>query len=111
MYSNGICNPLVSSLADAIYRGIVYIDPASKKIGRWLKRNSKTFIRNTEKVRIGAIHYAHHIKAQHVICGHTHHVEDAIIDGVRYLNPGSWTDSPAHFIGITRDRIEIAEYI
>lgn len=69
-----------------------------------------TFIRNTEKVRLGAIHYARHIKAQYVICGHTHHVEDAIIDDVRYLNPGSWTDSPAHFIGITQERIEIAEY-
>jgi UDP-2,3-diacylglucosamine pyrophosphatase LpxH len=103
--------PLLSSLADAVYRSIVYIDPASKKIGRWLKRNSKTFIRNAEKVRFGAVHYARYAKAQYVVCGHTHHVEDTIIEGVRYLNPGSWTDSPSHFIGITQDRIEIAEYL
>jgi len=102
--------PLLTDFADGLYRMSVYLNPTTKRIGRWLKRNSKTFLRNTEKVREGAISFANHRHAGTVICGHTHHVEDAIVEGIRYLNPGSWTDSPTHFVGITEDQIRVVQY-
>ena len=103
--------PLITDIADFFYRTIIHLDPAPKKMGRWIKRNSKTFMRNTEKVRKGAVQYAKHRHADIVICGHTHFVEDTYEDGVQYLNPGSWTDSPTHFVGITGDQIQVVKYI
>jgi UDP-2,3-diacylglucosamine pyrophosphatase LpxH len=29
-----------------------------------------------------------------VTCGHTHFVEDVMVNGVRYINTGSWTEEP-----------------
>lgn len=103
--------PLITDIADFLYRTIIYLDPATKKIGRWIKRNSKTFIRNTEKVRKGAVQYAKHRQADIVICGHTHYMESTVDDKIQYLNPGSWTDSPTHFVGITEDQIQVVKYI
>jgi UDP-2,3-diacylglucosamine pyrophosphatase LpxH len=80
------------------------------RVGRWLKRNSKTFIRNAQIVRNRAISYAQHKKADIIICGHTHHPEDIKVDNIRYLNSGSWTDSPAHFIGFSGERLEVVPF-
>ena len=36
-----------------------------------------------------------------VTCGHTHYPEDRIINGVRYINTGAWTEFPAFCLHIT----------
>ena len=33
-----------------------------------------------------------------VICGHTHYPEDRVFNGIRYMNTGAWTESPAFYI-------------
>ncbi len=33
-----------------------------------------------------------------VACGHTHYPEDRFFEGIRYINTGSWTESPAYCI-------------
>jgi UDP-2,3-diacylglucosamine pyrophosphatase LpxH len=38
-----------------------------------------------------------------VLAGHTHHAMDVMHDGVRYVNSGSWTDKPSHFVVVTHD--------
>jgi hypothetical protein len=38
-------------------------------------------------------------------------MENTVEDEIKYLNPGSWTDSPTHFVGITEDLIQIVKYI
>jgi UDP-2,3-diacylglucosamine pyrophosphatase LpxH len=40
-----------------------------------------------------------------VTCGHTHYAEDVVIDGIRYLNTGAWTEAPAYFLHLTADQI------
>lgn len=101
---------LVSDIADSFYRFSILLDPIKMRLGRWLKRNSKTFIRNTIKVRERALNYAQYNNADIIICGHTHHAEEYFKDGRYYLNSGSWTDIPAHFIGITDDEMKIVPY-
>ncbi len=103
--------PLLSDIADYFYRLSISLDPVKMRIGRWLKRNSKTFIRNTVKVRERALAYARHKNADVIICGHTHHAEEVWQENRRYLNSGSWTDSPAHFIGLTKDEIKVLDYL
>ena len=101
---------IIADIADYIYRFFIYLDPVKMRFGRWLKRNSKAFIRNTQIVRTRAVNYARHKNANVIICGHTHHAEDSVLNGVRYLNSGSWTDSPAHFIGLADDQIKVISY-
>jgi len=104
--------PIIADVADYFYRFIQRISPVKSKrlISGWIKRNSKTFIRNSERVRQGAVRDAHKIGAEIAICGHTHLVDDTTGNGVRYLNPGSWTDAPSHFIGITSQQIEVVPF-
>jgi UDP-2,3-diacylglucosamine pyrophosphatase LpxH len=40
-----------------------------------------------------------------VACGHTHFAEDLVVNGIRYLNTGAWTELPAHYLHITADDI------
>lgn len=100
----------LADLADYFYRFSIYIDPIKMRFGRWLKRNTKVFIRNTQMVRNRAITYARNKNADMIICGHTHYAEDVTVDGIRYLNSGSWTDSPAHFIGFNGDQVQVVRY-
>ena len=105
-------HPLVSDIADNIYRFIL-VGPGTKRLGKWLKRASKKFIRNTGKVHEGAIQYARRKKADIVICGHTHHAEEtpAKVKGISYYNSGSWTGEHAHFIGMTKSEIKTVELV
>ncbi len=42
-----------------------------------------------------------------VVCGHTHFAEDLVLNGIRYLNTGAWTELPAHYLHITADDITL----
>ncbi len=100
----------LSDVADYFYRLSIYLDPVNMRFGRWLKRNSKTYIRNSTKVRERALAYAARKKADIIICGHTHHAEETEQDGRLYLNSGSWTDKLVHFIGLTEDEIHVVPF-
>jgi UDP-2,3-diacylglucosamine pyrophosphatase LpxH len=58
-------------------------------------------------VMINAVRSASQNGLQAVACGHTHYPEDRVIDGVRYINTGSWTELPAYFIKITSQGIDL----
>ena len=40
-----------------------------------------------------------------VTCGHTHFAEDLVLNGVRYINTGAWTELPAHYLKITSNKV------
>jgi len=40
-----------------------------------------------------------------VTCGHTHYAEDLVINGIRYINTGAWTEFPAFFLRLTTDQM------
>ena len=42
-----------------------------------------------------------------VTCGHTHYPEDRIFNGIRYINTGSWTETPAFYLRVTDDQITL----
>ena len=45
-----------------------------------------------------------------VTCGHTHAIMDIEREGVRYLNTGSWTERPLHYITVDADEIGLCLY-
>jgi UDP-2,3-diacylglucosamine pyrophosphatase LpxH len=48
-----------------------------------------------------AVNFAHENGYTAVTCGHTHFAEDLVLNGVRYINTGAWTELPAHFLYVT----------
>ena len=91
--------PFITTLAEHIYYFMQWID-RSKRIARFLKRNSKSFLNIRFNIRAKALY---HIKlSKHdVICGgHIHYAESYICpdSGKEYHNSGSFCDEPCHYL-------------
>jgi len=58
-------------------------------------------------ISTGAIRFARKNGYEAIACGHTHYVEDIKMEGVRYLNTGSWTEPPISCLLVNNDSIEL----
>jgi hypothetical protein len=68
----------------------------------------KSFYRVLRKnVTLNAVNCAVQNGFEAVTCGHTHYPEDMVVDGIRYVNTGAWTELPAHYLYITADDIAL----
>lgn len=54
-----------------------------------------------KNVMMNAVNCAIENGYKSVICGHTHYPEDRIFRGIRYINTGAWTESPAFYLLVT----------
>ena len=45
-----------------------------------------------------------------VTCGHTHFAEERYIQGIRYANTGSWTESPSHYLDIDEKEVTLKSW-
>jgi len=64
------------------------------RAARWIRRISKRWQRNSQLIERRASEYAKGRGIDYVTCGHTHLPMLSEIDGVRYLNTGTWTEHP-----------------
>lgn len=44
-----------------------------------------------------------------VTCGHLHAVDDHVVRGVRYINTGTWTESPPHYLLVNEEGMSLEE--
>jgi len=56
-------------------------------------------------IMLNAVNFAVENGYQAVTCGHTHFAEDLVINNVRYINTGAWTEYPAFYLHITPDNM------
>ena len=90
----------ITAVASTLYLWIQKVDP-EHRVSRWVKRRSKKWLRMSDKVAQDAVHHARAGGDVHVVhCGHTHQPIDKVVDGVRYVNSGSWTDKPSQYVTI-----------
>lgn len=101
--------PGLTWFADWIYRLLQLLD-RTELIALYLKRKSKTFIRSYDKVKGRAIEMAKRKGFHGVIVGHIHIPESAIVDGIHYVNSGSWTQPACTFIGIKDGKVELYDF-
>lgn len=98
--------PLLTKLADKIYRIIQKIDK-SFYLAKLAKRSSKTFLRATQQVKDKAIVYAKKNHHDVIICGHTHIATTCLEQKVEYFNSGCWTESACNYISIKDGELKI----
>ena len=55
-----------------------------------------------------AVNFAHENGYKAVTCGHTHFAEDLVLNSVRYINTGAWTELPAHFLYVTPQNMRLS---
>lgn len=62
-------------------------------------------------VMSNAVAYAskHGFKA--VACGHTHYPEDSVVQGIRYINTGSWTEKPVFCLHVDDKAIHLEQRV
>ena len=64
------------------------------RTARWIRRVSKKFQRNSQRIERGASKYAQAHGFSHVTCGHTHLPLTSEVDGIHYVNSGTWCEAP-----------------
>jgi len=105
-----INNAFLSLIAVKIYNFVQIVDFKDKRISRYIKRESKLWMRNSEKVAARAILYARFRRVDCIFCGHTHKAMQERRGKIRYYNSGCWTDIPSTYITIDGKKIEICKY-
>jgi UDP-2,3-diacylglucosamine pyrophosphatase LpxH len=61
----------------------------------------------TRHVMKHAIRYAKENRFEAITCGHTHYPEDTQMDGVRYINTGSWTETPGFYLSVNQEAMAL----
>jgi UDP-2,3-diacylglucosamine pyrophosphatase LpxH len=60
-----------------------------------------------DHVMLNAVEHAKENGYETMICGHTHYIEDRELDGIRYVNTGSWTEEPVACARVCGDRVSL----
>ncbi len=100
-------NSFLSTLAASVYLFIQRIDTERQVISRFLKRASKAWMRNSQRVELGATSMGALEHFDVVFCGHTHRALAGHVGKVEYFNSGCWTDIPSSFISLGDGGIEV----
>lgn len=100
--------PFITWLGDRLYRLIQRMD-GSQRIARFIKRRSKTYLRNSDKVRDKAIAEAAQRHLCGAVAGHTHRAEVTKVGNMVYANSGCFTETPAHFLCVSDGQITVHE--
>jgi UDP-2,3-diacylglucosamine pyrophosphatase LpxH len=57
-----------------------------------------------------AVRFARKKGVEAITCGHAHHPEDRVIQGVRYINTGAWTDYPVFYLLVNEKEISLNRF-
>jgi UDP-2,3-diacylglucosamine pyrophosphatase LpxH len=60
-----------------------------------------------EIIMQNAVHYAKEHGFDAVVCGHTHYPEDRIVDGIRYINTGGWTEQQSFYLLVNNEEVSL----
>jgi UDP-2,3-diacylglucosamine pyrophosphatase LpxH len=68
----------------------------------------ETFYKVLRKnVMMNAVNCAIENGYETVTCGHTHYPEDKVVNGIRYINTGAWTEFPAFYLLVTANEMTL----
>lgn len=62
------------------------------------------------KLRHDAVRFARRNGFETITCGHAHYPEDRMVQGVRYINTGAWTDYPVYYLLVNEAGISLNRF-
>jgi len=80
-------------------------------LSQWAKRQVKEAVKAVDRFE-GAL--AGEAKRRHfdgVVCGHIHHAEMRMVDGIQYLNTGDWVESCTALVEHHDGRLELIDWV
>jgi UDP-2,3-diacylglucosamine pyrophosphatase LpxH len=99
-------SPLLTDFACAVFYFIQRWMP--HRTSRFIRRISKKFQRNSQRIEHQAVEYARANGFRFVTCGHTHLPFLARHDDVVYVNSGTWTESPpCPYVAVLGDEVRL----
>ena len=93
-------NPWFLHLFRALHHLRIKLGAESVHVARYAKKFPALYRVLRRHVALNAVEHARERGFAAATCGHTHFIEDSIIEGVRYLNTGSWTEAPVCYVDV-----------
>ena len=89
----------------------LYLGAAPVHVAELAKRWTPLLYRVlTQQVKKNAVACAAQAGFKAVTCGHTHHAEDTVSGGVRYINTGTWTEEPVYYLAVDETDLHLLCY-
>ena len=79
-------------------------------VARLAKRVEPLYRLYRWKLMRDAVRFARKNGFEAITCGHAHHPEDRVIQGVRYINTGAWTDYPVFYLLVNEKEISLNKF-
>lgn len=74
-------------------------------VAHYAKKFKRLYKVLRDNVMKNAVNCAKENGYEAVICGHTHYPEDRVVNGIRYMNTGAWTESPSFYLRVIGDEM------
>ena len=114
-------NKLISIAGDAGYDFLLFLNRWTNRIRRlfgrnywslaaWIKARVHKAREAIEAFENAAIHEAKKQGVDGIICGHIHHPEIKVVDGIVYCNDGDWIESCTALVEQACGRIELLHW-
>jgi UDP-2,3-diacylglucosamine pyrophosphatase LpxH len=79
-------------------------------LSQWLKRQVKEAVKAIDRFETALAGEARRRGLQGVICGHIHHAEMRMVNGVLYMNDGDWVESYTALVEHDDGRFELLDW-
>jgi UDP-2,3-diacylglucosamine pyrophosphatase LpxH len=79
-------------------------------LSQWLKRQVKEAVKAIDRFEVALATEAKRRGLQGVICGHIHHAEMRMVQGVLYINDGDWVESCTALVEHADGRFELLDW-
>jgi UDP-2,3-diacylglucosamine pyrophosphatase LpxH len=79
-------------------------------LSQWLKRQVKGAVKAIDRFETALVGEAKRRGLDGVVCGHIHHAEMRVVNGVLYLNDGDWVESCTALVEHCDGRLELIDW-
>jgi UDP-2,3-diacylglucosamine pyrophosphatase LpxH len=80
-------------------------------LSAWLKLQVKEAVKAIDRFETALADDAHRRGFDGVVCGHIHHAEMRMVNGVQYLNDGDWVESCTALVEHGDGRLELVDWV
>ncbi len=111
----------IALLGDGAYTGALvanrWFNAVRRRLGypywslsAWLKRQVKGAVKAIDRFEVALADEARRRGFDGVVCGHIHHAEMRVVNGVEYLNDGDWVESCTALVEHADGRLELIDW-